>query len=387
LRYPYHNYTQVPPCYSRSPQEDLESLWSNQLEMNRRTFLLSSSALLMGVGCSKPAESLKLNLVRLSPVDGRVDRQLALEIPSGRWKALTGNGSGFLYGNAYGLLAVEPETGNSYTLMGPTDGLWVRPEQLIATQKISGEVMQISSHPIQGGAPSWKFEAGYASWMGYADESLYVAHPQGVACYDLGSGQRRWNNPDLTDLKSGFVAPNWLLMGLGNAGRMAWVDRKSGKVLRSLTTDRLNRNIVVAGDAEYSVCLTRRIAFLGFAGEQEKIAWKIPVSSDIHESQVLAMDGPLVLVELDHNLCVLDFHRGKILWTCPHYVRATASKGVLLLQRAAVNPTGVAKVSLEARRWSDGKEIWKKTSDWPATAALGVGPWLHVLGQNFVESR
>ena len=300
-----------------------------------------------------------------------------MSLPEGRWKVVSAGPAGFLLGDARGLVAVPVDAGDGLPIAGPTEGLWVGPNLLVTGQKVSSEDYELSARDPASDKPLWTTQLGYASLLASTEKAVLVAHPKGVSAFDLSTGQPVWTNPSVLPVRSHFLSQDSLLIG-GNAGEVFWLDPSTGKTVRKVITDKENRVIVMASDGKFTLAFTRRVALFGFGPGGDRPAWRHPISSEEHESELLAWGGSVALVRLENSSVAFDLSTGKELWRCSLVARAAATSDTVV----TLKPAAKSLVNLEARDLRNGKVLWKKTSQFAATAALTTEKSFYLLGDN-----
>lgn len=334
------------------------------MNMRRREFLAAGGLALAGsmLGCSRPEPTQEYQLESWDLGSGATQNSQTVRLPKVRWEALPASPFGFLLVSARGLLTLSFD-GQVHEIPGLCQAFWIGPDLLVAAAKPSGEIYQVGAVQPSSGNWLWKHELGYGKLLGTTDQAFYVSHPQGVSCYDLKDGKELWRNTELVDLKSSFLLPSSLVVGLGNAGQVSWLDLHTGKELRHLTTTKTpNRIILVAGDDEYTLTFTRRIALAGFRAEQIPPIWVQPINSESHQSELLAYSDRIALIELNDSSVAIDIVTGSTLWADALCPRISLCQGAALIRRGR---GGSAKMQLElaARQLRSGKTLWQRRID------------------------
>lgn len=348
----------------------------------RRRFLqICTGAAWCWSGCSRPPVPLQPHT--LLEVDGQTAQTLSqktVPIPEGRWKSLSTGSAGFLLGDAHGLVTVPSDGSDVHIVAGPTDGLWGRTDTLITGQKVSADDYELTGRDPAANKPRWSTRLGYASILAATDKVVLVAHPKGVSAYDLDTGQPLWTNPSVLPVRSHFLGRDSLLVG-GLSGEVSWLDLDTGQSRRKVYTDkdRNNRVIALASDGKFTLAFTRRVALFGFGPSGNKPVWRHPISPEEHESELLAWADSVVLVRLENSSVAFDLRTGKELWRCSLVARAAATSDTVV----TLKPAARSLVNLEARDLRNGKVLWKKTSQFAATAALAREKSFYLLGDNF----
>ena len=355
--------------------------------IDRRQFLKLATLAGAGLawGCEKASPPLqKLVLMQVDPRSGRtLSPQQEVAIPQERWKMLDPGPPGFLLANAQGLATVSWQNGSVHSIEGPTEGLWLRADLLVGGEKVSDVDYELSARNPVSQQTLWSQTLGYSQLLGVTDSAVMVADPKGVRCLNLADGKQQWINPDLLDVKCHFLTQKSLLLGIGNQGKVAWIDPATGQVQREVTTEAHNRVIVLASDGPSSLAFTRRVALFGYGPSAAKPIWRYPVSTEEHESSLLAHSDSVALVELANSTVAFDINTGKKLWSAALCTRAGAGQGVAVLVFPRLGANDKAEVSLEAHDLRSGQLLWKKSSSYPATAATVFDQSMVLLGNAF----
>lgn len=314
------------------------------------------------LGCSRPEPTREYRLESWDVRTGATQNSQTLRLPKLRWEALPASPFGLLLLSARGLLTVGFDA-KIQEIPGLCQAFWIDQDLLMAASKPSGEIYQVGAVQPSNGKWLWKQELGYGKLLGTSENALYVSHPQGVSCYDQKNGKELWRNPDLVDLKSSFFLPSSLVVGLGNAGKVSWLNLQTGKELRHLTTTKtFNRVILVAGDDEYLITFTRRIALAGFRAEQIPPVWVQPINSESHQSELLAYSDRIALLELNDSSVAVDVVTGSTLWADALCPRISLCQGVALIRRGRGGSTRM-QLELAARQLRTGKTLWQRRID------------------------
>lgn len=341
--------------------------------MERREFigLTAWSLAALATGCAPPPALQTRQLLTLDPKTGSTSSTQTVSVPKGNRSVVDSARYGFLLANGQSVLALD-YTGRSCLVTGPDSGRWVRPELLITAEKTSSDIYRVSAVQFPDGRVLWSQELGYGAILGFDAQAVYVGHPKGITCFELDSGKKRWENTEMTDLKSWAVLPSSLVLGLGNAGRVCWLDLKDGKLTRSLTTTTTpNRVILVAGDDEYTLTLTRRIAMAAFRPDQLKPVWVQPITAFDHQALLLGYANRIALVELHDSTVAVDIVTGGTLWSDSLCTHISICQDVALLRRGRGETGGKMKLVLEARHLRSGKSLWtRELEDLQAVTAV-----------------
>lgn len=330
--------------------------------MKRREFigLTAWSLAALATGCAPPPAVQAKEMLTLDPQTGATLSTAKVSVPKGNRSPLDSNGQGFLLANGQSLLAIN-FADQSCSIAGPDNGRWVRPDLLVTAEKSSSDIYRVCGVHFPDGRIVWSQELGYGQILGFDTQSVYVGHPKGISCFALDDGKVRWENLEMTDLKSWHVEPSYLVLGLGNAGRVCWLDLKDGKLVRSLTTTTTpNRVILLAGDDEYTLTLTRRIALAAFRPDQMKPVWVQPITSSDHQALLLGYANRIALVELHESSVAVDVVTGGTLWSDSLCTHISICQDVALLRRGRGAPGGKMTLELEARQLRSGKSLWKR---------------------------
>ena len=94
--------------------------------------------------------------------------------------------------------------------------------------------------------------------------------------------------------------------------------------------------------------------------------------------ELLAWGGSVALVRLENSSVAFDLSTGKELWRCSLVARAAATSDTVV----TLKPAAKSLVNLEARDLRNGKVLWKKTSQFAATAVLARETSFYLLGDN-----
>ena len=332
------------------------------MRMERREFigLAAWSLAALVAGCARPPALQEKELLTLDPLTGATLKTQKVALPKGNRSVLDTGGQGFLLADGQSVLAVN-FSGQTCRCIGPDDALWVRPNLLITADKTSSDLYRVSAVGFPDGQVVWRKDLGYGHLLGFDAQAVYVGHPKGITCFELEDGRERWSNPELTDLQSWCVLPSSLVVGLGNAGRVAWLDLKDGKMIRSLTTTTTpNRVILLAGDDDYTLTLTRRIAMAAFGPKQIGPLWVQPITGQDHQAQLLGYAQRIALVELHESTVAMDLVTGGTLWSDSLCTHLSICKDVVLLRRGHGGEGGKMSLVLEARQLRSGKSLWKR---------------------------
>jgi hypothetical protein len=348
--------------------------------IRRRKFLAAGvcGAAWLGWGCSRPDPPETHERFEIDPVSGNIVGKISVSLPPRRWKVLPPGAAGFVLGDTQGLLLLGWDSAGVVEVKGPTEAIWDRPDQLVAGQRLSAEEYELSLRNPAQARPLWTRKLGLSQLLGSTEQAILLAHPQGISALHRSDGKDLWNRPDLVDVKCHFLGTDTLLVGHGNQGEVFWLDLKTGETRRTVATDKENRVIVVASDGQFSLVFTRRIALFGFGPKADKPLWKRPISSEEHESELLAFSGSTALIRLDNSCVALDLPGGQELWRCSLFSRCCVAQQTVLMLR----PADLSTVQLEARDLKSGRVLWNKNSRWATTAALGRDKSLFVLGDN-----
>lgn len=349
--------------------------------MERREFLGLAAGSLLGLaaGCARPPALQEKQILQLDPLTGATVGSRKVGIPKGTRTALDSNGLGFLLANGQSVFALN-HSGESGLVEGPDEARWVRPDLLVTAEKTSSDVYRVCGARFPDGRELWRQEMGYGVLIGFDTQAVYVGHPKGVSCFELDSGKERWTNTQLKELKSWYVLPSSLVLGLGNQGRVCWMDLKTGEITRTLTTTTTtNRVILVAGDDEYALTLTRRIAVAGFRADQIPPVWVQPIADGEHQALLLGYFNRIVLLELHESTVALDLVTGGTLWSDSLCTRISICKDVALLRKGRGAAGGKMMLELEARQLRSGKSLWKREFEDLQTATAVDGDKFAVL--------
>lgn len=330
--------------------------------MERREFLALAawSWAALASGCARPPALREKHLLTLDPQTGSIVETQKVALPRGNRSPLPSAGQGFLQADGHSVLAVNFSGQNRY-FPGPDDALWVRPDLLVTAEKPSSDLYRVAAVSFPEGRVAWQHDLGYGHLLGFDAQAVYVGHPKGISCFELDGGTLRWQNSELTDLQSWYVLPSSLVVGLGNAGRVSWLDLKNGKVVRTLTTTTTpNRVILLAGDDEYTLTLTRRIALAAFRPDQMAPAWVQPITGQDHQAQLLGYANRIALVELHESTVAIDVVTGGTLWSDSLNTHLSICQDVVLLRRGYGAGGGKMSLELEARQLRSGKSLWKR---------------------------
>ncbi len=330
--------------------------------MERREFigLAAGSLAALAAGCARsPALQVK-QLLTLDPLTGATVNTLKVDLPKGNRSALDSSNQGFLLADGQSVLAVS-FSAQVCRYAGPDEALWVRPNLLITADKTSSDLYRVSAMSFPDGRVVWQKDLGYGNLLGFDAQAVYVGHPKGVSCFELEGGQERWCNGELTDLKSWYVLPASLVVGLGNAGRISWLNLQDGKILRTLTTTTTtNRVILLVGDDDYTLTVTRRIAIAAFGPKQVPPLWVQPITGQDHQAQLLGYANRIALIELHESTVAIDLVTGGTLWSDSLCTHLSICGDVVLLRRGHGADGGKMSLMLEARHLRSGKSLWKR---------------------------
>ncbi|MBX3170688.1 MAG: PQQ-binding-like beta-propeller repeat protein [Candidatus Eremiobacteraeota bacterium] len=330
--------------------------------MKRREFfgLSAWSLAALATGCARPPAMQARQMLTLDPKSGATLHNQKVSIPKGNRSTLDSAGHGFLLANGQSVLALD-FAGQSCVIPGPDNGRWVRPDLLVTAEKTSSDIYRVCGVHFPDGRILWSQEMGYGQILGFDAQAVYVGHLKGVTCFELDGGKKRWENTEMNELKSWCVLPSSLVLGLGNAGRVCWLDLKNGKLVRSLTTTTTpNRVILVAGDDEYTLTLTRRIALAAFRPDQLKPVWVQPITAYDHQALLLGYANRIALVELHESSVAVDIVTGGTLWSDSLCTHISICQDVALLRRGRGDTGGRMSLVLEARQLRSGKSLWKR---------------------------
>ncbi|MBN9416886.1 MAG: PQQ-binding-like beta-propeller repeat protein [Candidatus Eremiobacteraeota bacterium] len=332
--------------------------------MERREFLgLAGFGLVaLATGCAGPPPFVSKDVLTVDPLTGATLKTEKLSIPKGTHSALDSNGQGFLLANGRSVFAAN-FAGSSRLIEGPDDARWVRPDLLVTAEKTSSDIYRVCGRRFPDGQELWRQDLGYGVLLGFDQECIYVGHPKGISCFELESGKQRWANSsgDLAELKSWRVLPSSLVVGLGNAGKVCWLDLKTGKILRTvITTTTMNRVIMLAGDDEYTVTVTRRIAVAAFRPDQLKPAWVQEITGQDHQALLLGYANRIALIELHDSTVAMDVVTGGTLWSDSLCTRISICRDVALIRRGKGAAGGKMTLEVEARQLRSGKSLWKR---------------------------
>lgn len=330
--------------------------------MKRREFigLTALSLAALATGCAPPPALQEKQMLTLEPTTGATVDTQKVSVPKGNRSTLDSSGQGFLLASGQSVLALNFAS-QSCLLAGPDNARWVRPDLLVTAEKTSSDVYRVCGVRFPDGHVLWSQELGYGQILGFDAQAIYVGHPQGISCFELDSGKLRWENREITELQSWCVLPNALVVGLGNAGRVCWLDLKNGKLARSLTTTTTpNRVILLAGDEEYTLTLTRRIALAAFRADTARPVWVQPVTNYDHQALLLGYASRIALVELHESSVAIDLVTGGTLWSDSLCTHISICHDVALLRRGRGALGGKMTLELEARQLRSGKSLWKR---------------------------
>ena len=330
--------------------------------MQRREFfgLAGWTLAALAVGCARPPDLGKKLLITLDPQTGATRNTQEVSLPKGNRTPCASARHGFLLAKGQSVLAVS-FSGQSCLCNGPDNALWVRADLLVTAEKTSSDLFRVSGQRFPDGRILWQKDLGYGHLLGFDSQAVYVSHPKGISCFELESGTERWVNGELSELQSWLVTPSSLVVGLGNAGRVSWLNLTDGKVQRTLTTTTTpNRVILLAGDDEYTFTLTRRIAMATFRPNQSTPLWIQPITGQDHQAQLLGYADRIALVELHESTVAVDIATGGTLWSDSLATHLSICRDVVLLRRGRGTGGGKMSLELEARQLRSGKSLWKR---------------------------
>lgn len=333
-----------------------------KLNMNRRTFLSQSALCLIGwsTGCSRTSAP-KSKLEFWSARDGSTQHSLDLFLPPGRWKNLAPPPFGFLLNDGHRVLALD-FSGQSQVYENASGALWIRPDRLLLSHNPSSEVCRLSLRPFPGDRLVWQrdFEAGNV--LGANQQSLFLQHQGGVSCLSLETAQENWSNGDLIDIKSSYLEPNCLVLGLGNEGEVCWVDLSTGQPQRSLLTTRgePNRVILVVGDGQTTMVLTRRSWLSAYHHQSSRPVWRQALGPEAHRTELLGFQNQVAVIELNHASQAFDLRNGKKLWSDVLCRDLSICAETVLMRRPPSLGQPQGQLQLLALELRSGRPLWAR---------------------------
>lgn len=154
------------------------------------------------------------------------------------------------------------------TAVGNVRGLAAADGRLFSIQE-SGALLAID---VASGKVVWKQSLSKAGWvvgLMVSGRFLYVGAEDARACFDTGTGKRRWRSPDKYASEMPIVL-----------GQKILVQERGGVALQDLATG--------------------------------KVAWRSP-----HQFEKVGLTGPVLIGEEDASIIGLDAKTGKLLWSKP----------------------------------------------------------------------
>ncbi|MFN8612219.1 MAG: PQQ-binding-like beta-propeller repeat protein [Vulcanimicrobiota bacterium] len=334
------------------------------MKIHRRKFLaitgLSLTGWLSGCARTQPLRARKLENWDLR--SGQTITTQSLTLPEADWEALNSSDHGFLLASGASVLALAPD-GRWHLYQGPHEALWVRPDLLVTGQSPSSTVFRLRAEEFPGGKQRWQQERNHGFLLGFNQDSVFVGHDQGVSCLSLDSGRELWKNSDLLELKSAFVEPSSLVLGLGNEGKIEWVDLKTGRLQRSLSTNKnFNRVVMLVGDDKMTAAFTRHMGLAGYPAGSSSPAWSQSIDNT-DRSRLLGFSQGIALVEIYDSMVAVDIASGRNLWATSLAPRPSISQGVVLVARGSGLGAGELRLELEGLALSSGTSLWKRQLD------------------------
>jgi len=295
-----------------------------------------------------------------------------------------GSREGLLLGAKNALVAI-PVRGELLPLSDHSEGLWVNSGRLVTGQKVSAEEYRLSGVELPGGGSLWQVILGYSTLLGVEQGVVYVATPSGVMAINCESGQTLWTNPAVIGVNAHFLSRQALLVSAANSGVVHWLDLANGKSLRQVKTNDENmRILVLASDGETTLVVTRRVAVSGYGPKSDQPLWSLPLSSEEHDSELVAYQDGIVLVPLENETQAIELKTGKRLWKGPLSLGVVAvSQGVALLTLARAE---LGESSLEARELASGKKLWSRVCQGKSTGVSGVDQGFLIVSPSIQEA-
>ena len=346
------------------------------MKLSRRWFLalagLKLGSCLTGCGRQKAPQERKLEYWNAQT--GKTEDALTLQLPGRNWQLLDSTIQGFLLTSNHSILALDFK-GRFQEYQGATNACWADAGLLVTGENATGELYRVSAREFPSGRVVWSQELSEASILGCDSQRIYVSHSKGISCYELAQGKKLWSNPALTDIKSVYLESKSLILGLGNQGKVCWVDLQTGQEqLSRRTTNTPNRVILLASDGRMTLTFTRRLALAGYLSGQSEPVWVQPLPESSHKTSLLGLADGVVVLELHDSSLALELATGELLWNdilCPHL---SICGKVALLRRPSGLGAGQAGLGLEGHDLRTGRLLWKRqVSDLNTLTAVDGG--------------
>lgn len=348
----------------------------------RRSFLQATGALgalwLTGCGDQIPTRTLKLQ--RLDVLTGRTVSQRDVLVPDEEFEGQA-SGPGWLFASVNTLFTVGLQQGDVNTVFGPSEGVWTDDAWLVTGERTGAEDYRLCGYPLGTRQPRWTVSLRNATLLGTHDKITYVAHDGGVSAFINSSGQESWKRADLTALNAWKVGPRWLLLSRANDGKVHWLDLASGASQHEQPTNSEGMRVVALGcDSDGRVlALARRVGLFSFPADVSKLSWKLPMSAEINEGEIVLMADGVALVRTAESLQIVDIATGQVLWR-PRAAGQIALVGTtLLLGRTRYTLDGKTETTLSGWDLRSGQRRWRRP--WPGEpiATAGQGDAFYTL--------